>query len=129
MVRPGLNDMGRYHLWIDAWTFTDRRSGDTALFLGRRLEPAAKGNSYEIIRIGADGTYTVRHLSRSQRAESYPIFRTVQFLSDHSESVYNFSLTNVWPSIVVPILYPWISSLIGMVLLMVGIRRARTARM
>ncbi len=128
MVRPGRDDLGRYHLWIDAWIFTDRRTGESSLYLGRRQRAsAASGRSYDLLRLHTNGTYELRQLSFADRARSYPIWRTIQFLNDGAESVYPFSLTNVWPGLLVPVLYPRATFLLGVVMVAIGLWRRRSA--
>lgn len=129
MVRPGRSDLGRYHLWIDAWIFTDRRTGSRSLYLGRRLSVNAGVRPYDLLRVSADGSYALRRLSFADRAESYPIWRTIQFLNDGTETVYPFSVRNIWPTLLVPVFYPNTTLVLGVVMLGVGLwlgRRPRT---
>ena len=35
-VRRGRNDIGRYHLWLDAWKIRERATGQKTLWLARR---------------------------------------------------------------------------------------------
>lgn len=129
MVRPGRSDLGRYHLWIDAWIFTDRRTGEKALYLGRRLSaPAHKARPYDLLLVSADGSYRLRRLSFADRAESFPIWRTIQFLNDGTESVYPFSLSNVWPTVLVPVFYPNTTLALGPVMLLIGLWLDRRRR-
>jgi hypothetical protein len=129
MVRPGQRDLGRYHLWIDAWIFTDRRTGTSFLQVGRRRSGVAgAGRAYDFLRVDANGSHAVRRLSHAQRAESFPTWRTIQFLNDGTDSVYFFSLTNTWPTVFVPLFYPQTTLVIGIALLVIGWReRGRAA--
>ena len=41
-VRRAQRDLGRYHLWVDAWAIRDRRTDQTTLWFVRRLEPSGR---------------------------------------------------------------------------------------
>jgi hypothetical protein len=79
-VRPGRKDLGRYHLWFDASVFRDKQSGDSALWMARRIEAEGSRPLYEVITIAADGGEIRRLLRTHQLGRSYPIFRSTQFL-------------------------------------------------
>ena len=129
IVRPGRSDIGRYHLWIDAWIFTDRRTGEKSLYLGRRLSAPALGvRPYDLLVVSADGSYRLRRLSFADRAESYPIWRTIQFLNDGTETVYPFSVSNIWPTLLVPVFYPNTTLVLGAVMLGIGLWLGRRPR-
>ena len=125
MIRPGRRDIGRYHLWITAGIFRDRRTGSEDLWLGRRIESKGSARAYEIIRINQAGRLSTDRVALRQRADSYPLYRTVQFLSDESPTVYWGSLGNVWPNIIVPVFYPWIVFVFGLLFVVVGWRSSR----
>lgn len=127
-IRPGLNTIGRYVFWVDANVITDKRTGERAFYLARRRKASLfGGRSYDLLRMSADGSYTLRRLSSSQRAESYPVWRTVQFLHDIAEPAYDFSVLAIWPSIIVPGIYPLATLVLGIVLVVLGRWRARRA--
>ena len=126
-VRPGISksDFGRYHLWMDAWVFVDRNSRDSVLMFGQRTgAPDQAATGYNIVTIRSDGRTQVEPIAPSNRARSFPVYRTIQFLNDEAPSVYPFDLTQVWPNIVVPILYPVVTGLLGFTLVFANILKS-----
>lgn len=83
-VRPGHDDLGRYHLWFDARIFRDRRSGDSTLWMARRIGADGSSPRFEVTTIRADGARTRRLFRTHQLGRSYPLFRTTQFLRGSS---------------------------------------------
>jgi len=126
MIRPGRRDIGRYHGWIAASIFRDLRSGHETLWAGRRVEsPGLQDQTFEIVRIDKSGAVSSSRVQYEQRADSYPQFRTIQSLSDSLPTVYAFSMANGWPSLLVPILYPWAIFVLGLILLRAGWRESQ----
>lgn len=83
MVRRGLGDLGRYHLWLAAWRFRERESGRNTLWLARRLQPDPTSRPrFEVVTIQENGTYTTRELGTWHLGESYPLFRATQYIRD-----------------------------------------------
>jgi hypothetical protein len=80
-VRRGRDDIGRYHLWLDAWTFREDATGKTSLWLTRRLLPNGRGRPmFEVITVQQDGRTRIEHLSAWQLSRSFPLFRSTQFV-------------------------------------------------
>lgn len=127
MIRPGRSDLGRYHRWINAAVFQDRRTGTATLWIGRRI--GAEGpepEAYEILTLGDGGAMSVRQVPHRARASEYRLFRIIHGMGGSSPSAYPWSLLNVWPSLFVPFLYPWAAFAVGVVLLVSGgVKRAR----
>lgn len=87
LVRRGRSDIGRYHLWISAWVFVDKATHDTTLMLTRRLEPTrARSVAYEVTTVRANGAMSTAQYSAWQLGQSYPLFRSTQFLHDGGSS-------------------------------------------
>jgi len=127
-VRPGRKktDIGRYHLWLDAWVFVDRRTGDSTFMLGQRVGLAdAPPVRYDVLTIRSNGDTDVGTIAPGDRASSFPVYRTIQFLNDDAPSVYLFDLTQVWPTIFIPILFPVATGLVGLILVVSVLRRRR----
>jgi len=124
LVRPGRKktDIGRYHLWLDAWVFVDRRTGDSIFMLGQRVGvPDVPPARYDILSIRSNGATAVEAIAPRDRARSFPVYRTIQFLNDGAPSVYVFDLTQVWPTIFIPILFPVATGLVGFILVLIGV--------
>ena len=83
LVRRGRRDLGRYHLWFDAWQFRDRASGKSTLWLVRRLQRHSGASPrYEVITVAEDGLHETRVLRGFELGGSYPLFRATQFVRD-----------------------------------------------
>ncbi len=80
-VRRGRNDIGRYHLWLDAWIFENRATGRRSLWLVRRLQPRGTGKpTIEVITVEQDGDTRIQHLPVWWLGQSFPLFRSTQFV-------------------------------------------------
>jgi hypothetical protein len=124
IVRPARHDLGRYHLWLDAWKFVDRATGDTALWLTRRVQPSASHRAtFEVTVIDSRGASSVNRYSAWQLGRTYPVLRSTQFLHDDDSEGMPFSMLGavVFPPIL--IVFP-LGSLVAGVLL---VRRRRDA--
>ena len=62
-VRRARPNDGRYHSWFDARIFTSRASGDSSLWLARKI-PLGRGSAnYELTELDSDGSIHTRMLS------------------------------------------------------------------
>jgi len=116
MVRPGRDDLGRYHSWIDAGIFRHRPSGVRTLYLARRVESPDTGERrYDVLILRPNQPVEVLSLSHAELPKNYPIMRTLQFLIDDDLSLYPFSFLEfmwvIYP--VVPFVYPWLTLIVG----------------
>ena len=117
LVRRGRADLGRYHLWIDAWRFVDT-AGDSTLWLARRLQ-SSPGSTvrYEVLTLGA-GHPVDRHVYQGwQLGRSYPLFRSTQFLRTGILDGVPLSMLDAlyfWPILLV---FPFGSLVLGCMLL------------
>jgi hypothetical protein len=93
VVRRGLTDIGRYHLWFDAWQFRERQSGRSTLWLSRRLQPdPGAGPTFEVITIQENGKRSARVLRGWQLGRDYPLFRSTQFIRDGNSTAFPLSM-------------------------------------
>ena len=80
-VRPGRHDLGRYHRWLDVWQFRRRTSGDSALWIARRLQDTPKQEPrFEVFEVMEGGVMRHEQLRGWQLSSSYPLFRATQFV-------------------------------------------------
>jgi hypothetical protein len=80
-VRRGRSDTGRYHLWLGASTFRERASGNTSLWLTRRLQSKdGERPLFEVITVEHDGGMRIQYLHSWQLGRSFPLFRSTQFV-------------------------------------------------
>ncbi len=115
-IRPGRNDLGRYHLWFDAWVFRDRQSGDSALWMARRIQREESRPLFEVTTITEHGTRTRRLLRNHQLAESYPVFRSTQFLRGSSFHVVPLSVLDLFIAPPLLLVFPLGTLAVGLVL-------------
>ncbi len=122
-VRPARNDLGRYHLWFDAWVFRDKQSGDSALWMARRIEAEGSRPRYEVITITDDGIETRRLLRKHQLGRSYPVFRSTQFLRGSSFFIVPLSVLDffIFPAFL--FIFPIGTLIIGLLLIRGGKKR------
>jgi hypothetical protein len=129
MVRRGLSDLGRYHLWFDAWRFRERDNGRSTLFLARRLQPeAASSPRFEVVVVQEDGTYSVREFRTWQLAESYPLFRATQFIRDSTSGALPLSMLDMAAAPVILLICPLGTFLVGSACLLTSYLLARRGR-
>jgi hypothetical protein len=80
-VRRALDDLGRYFGWVDVWTFRSRESGETTLWMGRRLQPARGATPlFEITTIDEKGRVNADTLRAWRLGFDYRHYRTTQFI-------------------------------------------------
>jgi hypothetical protein len=92
-VRRGLADLGRYHLWFDAWVFRDRATGRASLWLARRLQPTdASDPRFEVVTVAPDGARERRVLRAWRLGTDYRLFRATQFVREGAWSAMPLSL-------------------------------------
>lgn len=80
-IRRSRTDRGRYHSWMDAWTFRDVDTGRRTLWLTRRLQPPGTWQPrFEVTVLDTAGTVQTRTYRADQLGASFPLFRSTQFL-------------------------------------------------
>jgi hypothetical protein len=123
LVRRGRADLGRYHLWIDAWRFVDA-SGDSTLWFARRLQPAERATpQYEVLTLAVGHTVERRVYAGWQLGRNYPLFRSTQFLRTGILEGVPLSLLDAlyfWPILLI---FPFGTLVLGCFLLRPGHRR------
>ncbi len=80
-IRRGLDGFGRYHGWFDVWIFRSRESGQSSLWIGRRIQATrAASPVFEIATISEDGRVQSDTLRAWRLGFDYRHFRTTQFI-------------------------------------------------
>jgi len=123
-ARPYFEDSNRYHGYVHLKRLTDRRSGETSIVvaqaLGRPAEAsrASEGNlRYRVLTISGNGVVKEEVFTYAQRGAPAVRTRLIDGVVPHPIG-YHSDLMQVWPSIFYPVLYPWLSGLVGGVLLL-----------
>lgn len=131
IVRPGRDDLGRYHLWFDAWVFRDRHTGDRTLWMAQRIqENGAHLPEFEVITMNEAGALERQRLRWYQLGRDYLVFRATQFVSDGSFFRMPLSMTEavIFPPFL--LVFPFGTLALGLLLLRMERRRSQvTARL
>ena len=81
-IRRSRTDRGRYHSWMDAWTFREVDTGRLTLWLTRRLQPpGTRLPRFEVTVLDTAGPAETRTYRAYQLGTSFPLYRSTQFLS------------------------------------------------
>jgi hypothetical protein len=80
-IRRSRTDRGRYHSWMDAWTFRHVDTGRLTLWLTRRIQPPGTWlPRFEVTVLDTSGTAQTRTYRAYQLGTSFPLYRSTQFL-------------------------------------------------
>lgn len=126
MIRVGF-EIGRYHRWIAASRVTRVDGTDSALIVARQRivgdEPVI-----DVLTIDANGKHSVRSVSRSQRAESFPLYRVVSQLGEETPPVFPAEHWSWLPGFMLQVIAPWVVCAVSGMYLLVQIVMAVKAR-
>lgn len=129
-IRPGLENMGRYHRWISAGAFTDRLTGKRFLLVSRqRGHPSAP--RIDLLRIDGSGHVAVQTGTYAMRSRSFLQYQVISSLGDEAQTVFDLEYWRPPPFIVLSVLGPWVGLAASVVWLawdfIVGSRATRRA--
>ncbi len=110
-VRPGLDNVSRYHRWISVDGFTDRVTGERFLLVAR-LREHRYSPRIDLLRIDANGDLSFRRVTYALRSESFPQFRVISGLGDESHDVYDFAYW-VLPFMTLAVVGPWVGVVVS----------------
>ncbi len=115
------DERGGYHSWAQILTLTDRKNNQARLAVVQRV--AGKNypddTRYRILFLSSDGTVSEEWFSYPDRSE--PVYRAMLAQYVHPEPLgIKSQVMAFWPTIFYPILYPWISGFIGLLLSLVA---------
>lgn len=80
-IRRSRTDRGRYHSWMDAWTFRHVDTDRLTLWLTRRLQPPGTWlPRFEVTVLDTSGTAQTRTYRAYQLGTSFPLYRSTEFL-------------------------------------------------
>lgn len=112
-IRRSRTDRGRYHSWLDAWTFREVDTGRLNLWLTRRLQPpGTRLPRFEVTVLDTTGTPQTRTYRAYQLGTSFPLYRSTEFLR-WGESVFPLSMLE-WIAFPIGLLvFPFGTFLVG----------------
>jgi len=124
-ARPAYEDANRYHGFVSLKRLTDRRSGKASVVVAQALggspgsvKYSESEQQYRLLVVSEDGIVKEDVFSYSQRGS--PPLRAY-LMSNVVPHPFGFhsDLMQVWPSFWYPVFYPWLSGLVG-ALLVIG---------
>jgi hypothetical protein len=117
----GLDDRGGFHGWAAMLTLRDRQNNEERLAIVQRVarESYPDDTRYRILFVQPNGTVTEEWFSYPERHD--PIYRAMLAQYVHPEPLGFYSqVLSYWPTIFYPIIYPWLTGLVGFILSVVG---------
>ncbi|HTG14452.1 MAG TPA: hypothetical protein VK747_04195 [Blastocatellia bacterium] len=110
-----------YNGWIAILTLKDKQLQQERLAIIQRVagQHYPDDTRYRILFVQPDGTVTEEWFSYPERAN--PMYRTVLATFAHPEQLgFHSQVLMYWPTILYPIIYPWLSGLAGLLLSIIG---------
>jgi hypothetical protein len=120
-IRAALHDAGRYHNWVRLIRLRDRKEGTIILSVVQRLKDSKETMRFRILVVDEKGSVTEDVFGMADRAQ--PVYRVIlaRFVSPYPIGFHS-EVLQVWPSVIYPIVYPWLVGLVGFGLLIFGLR-------
>lgn len=106
----------RYFSWIDILTMKDYATGETFIKIVQRLSDDLEMDEREwkIISINAEGEVTEEKISYSRKNNNPLAVKLINFSNTSLMSLgYYSDITQGYPSLIFPIVFPYITSIIG----------------
>ncbi|MEK4880834.1 MULTISPECIES: hypothetical protein [Paenibacillus] len=114
-------DRGRYFSWIDILTVKDRKTGEEQINIVQRLTDDSQPmetRKWKIITIAQDGEVDEEVLSYAQRSNNHLGVRLIEFSGTSLMGMgYYSDVTKAYPSIFFPLLFPFLTGIAGLLLL------------
>ena len=137
-IRPYFQDANRYHGYVALMKILDHESGTTRIAVSQHLGPSAitdppyrSVQRYRVLFVSSNGEVDEDVFNYDERGSPPIRARLIAPVVSHPIG-YHSDLMQVWPTLWYPLLYPWLSGLIGLVLTAMGIvtmrARSRTPR-
>ena len=126
VIRPAYRDSNRYHGYLALAELTDRKTGTVRLAIVQRIDGHTDNSPspmeelrWRVLLVSEDGT--VEEETFAYGEHTHPLYRTrlANFATPMSFG-YESNVLNVWLSLFYPILYPYVTALAGMTLLLSG---------
>ena len=115
----------RYFSWLDIVTINDRVTGKKQISIVQRLtddDHLMENRKWKIISISKDSVIKETHLAYSERSNNKLGVKLINFSGTSLMSMgYYSDITKGYPSIVFPFIYPIITGIFGVILLIVSL--------
>ena len=132
IVRPYFHDENRYHGFLNLMRVVDRNSGMTKIVVAQALgapmgvtppyPPEGERLRYRVLLVSPDGTVEEELFTYAQRGSPPIRARLIAHVVPHPFG-YHSDLMQAWPTLWYPLLYPWLSGLIGAAMVILTIAR------
>lgn len=110
-----------YNGWLAIVTLKDRQSGPELLAVVQRVigDRYPEDTRYRILFVQPDGKIREEWFAYGERAN--PLYRTVLAAFVHPEPLgFHSQVMSYWPTIYFPIIYPFVSAVLGTLLTLIG---------
>ncbi|OME02085.1 hypothetical protein BSK64_20095 [Paenibacillus odorifer] len=111
----------RYFSWIDILTVKDRKTGENQINIVQRLTDDSQPmetRKWKIITIAQDGEVDEEVLSYAQRSNNHLGVKLIEFSGTSLMGMgYYSDVTKAYPSIFFPLLFPFLTGIAGLLLL------------
>lgn len=121
----------RYFSWLDILSIQDKLTGEKQLKIIQRLtdDDQMDDRRWKIITVNSDNTVEEEQLNYEQRNRSPLDVRLVNFSGTSLMAMgYYSDISTGIPNLLFPILYPFVTSLIGVIFLLIGTRLSFKAK-
>jgi hypothetical protein len=133
-IRPSYHDSNRYHGWMVLAHLKDKKSNLEWMVVGQRtlgdallsgIKPPETSDEFRLLLVDKQGAVKTEDFSLGQRAN--PLYRTILagFIYPQPLGFYSQILQGA-PTLLFPILYPWITGIAGLLLCVWGLARRFT---
>ncbi|XEC92642.1 hypothetical protein AB6A23_14670 [Paenibacillus tarimensis] len=114
----------RYFSWLDVLTVKDRTIQENSIAIVQRLtddEGRMEDRKWRIVSVKYDGTWKDEVLTYKERSENPLGVRMVTVSGTSMMAMgYHSDILQSYPTLFFPLIYPWITSVIGVMLLVIG---------
>ena len=122
----------RYFSWLDIVTVHDRKSGENLIKIVQRLtddDELGDAREWKIITISPDGSVTEEKMTYAERSKNALGVSLVNFTNTGLIAMgHRTDILKGYPSLFFPFIYPFLTSLVGIVLLLIAIQLIRNKR-
>lgn len=122
---PNRNRGSRYYSWLDVLTVHDRETNGDEIYIVQRLtddlEPMGD-REWKIILISQEGAVSEQKVSYAERSDHHLAVKLInESGTARMQMGYYSDITKGYPSLFFPLLYPFCTSVIGLMLLMITV--------
>ena len=120
-ARPSFRDANRYHGYVSLKRLIDRSSGKSSIVVAQALGAppghpySERDQRYRLVTVAADGRVKEETFTYAQRGTPAVRALLMDYVVPHPVGFHD-DLMQVWPTLWYPLLYPWLSGLVGAIM-------------